>query len=597
MARLWRRPGLSWFAGFVAFSVVVAGCTGGNGDSDQTTIPASTAPASSTTAPSQPGNTAPIDRPHGGSVVIADDQEPPTLNKFVPGGASAIVLRIGQGCYAGVWDVDGYSLERIPELVTELPTVANGGVTVNDDGTMTVRYNIREEAVWSDGTPITGDDFQFTLDTIMDPALPIDRTTYDAIIGTVVGHKTFEYTMASPTVKYELLFSDIIPKHQVEGTDFELDWNDTMWVSAGPYVFAEWQKGEFIRFVRNEHYWKTDPETGQQLPYLDEVIFRFIPETSSLVEAFENREVDVIQPPPGMATIETLQTLEPDGAVVEVLNGTTWEQLGFQFGPGRLERNPDSANDNLNFRRAVAHAINRDLIVDEILNGQVEPLLSFLELSAPSLSTDAWAQYEYDVDQARAYLELAKQELGVDTIRAVFTTTSNSDTRVRLAELLADMLAEVGIECENDLENSQLFFGEHRETGYWDLASWAWSPPPGFSGALALLDVFDADKAPPEGQNFYRWGSPDSSVIDEHSMRYAEIYDMLEESIDPEILIPLMREAEQILADQVVIIPLYARLVTAAVWGDEIGGFKHNPTTATDTWNIEEWYRVDLAEQ
>jgi ABC-type transport system substrate-binding protein len=55
-----------------------------------------------------------------------------------------------------------------------------------------------------------------------------------------------------------------------------------------------------------------------------------------------------------------------------------------------------------------------------------------------------------------------------------------------------------------------------------------------------------------------------------------------------------MQEGEQILADQVVIIPLYARLVTAAVWGDEVGGFKHNPTQASHTWNMEEWYRVDL---
>ena len=55
---------------------------------------------------------------------------------------------------AGVQEIDGFTLELIPELVTELPTVDNGGVVVNDDGTMTVSYTIRDEAVWSDGTPI-----------------------------------------------------------------------------------------------------------------------------------------------------------------------------------------------------------------------------------------------------------------------------------------------------------------------------------------------------------------------------------------------------------------------------------------------------------
>lgn len=65
----------------------------------------------------------------------------------------------------GVWDIDGHTLERIPEVVTELPTVANGGV-VNPNRTMTVTYHIREEAVWSDGVPISGDDSQFSDDRL-----------------------------------------------------------------------------------------------------------------------------------------------------------------------------------------------------------------------------------------------------------------------------------------------------------------------------------------------------------------------------------------------------------------------------------------------
>ena len=66
-------------------------------------------------------------------------------------------------------------------------------------------------------------------------------------------------------------------------------------------------------------------------------------------------------------------------------------------------------------------------------------------------------------------------------------------------------------------------------------------------------------------------------------------------TVDDGELAALITEAEAILADNLVIYPLYARLVTAAVWEDEVGGFKHNPTQASHTWNIEEWYRVDLA--
>lgn len=56
----------------------------------------------------------------------------------------------------------------------------------------------------------------------------------------------------------------------------------------------------------------------------------------------------------------------------------------------------------------------------------------------------------------------------------------------------------------------------------------------------------------------------------------------------------LVGEMEQILADEVLVIPLYRRLDPGAVWADEIGGFSHNPWGAGPTWNIQEWYRADL---
>ena len=156
------------------------------------------------------------------------------------------------------------------------------------------------------------------------------------------------------------------------------------------------------------------------------------------------------------------------GAVVEVVESGEWEHLNFQFGENRLKRNPDSVNDNLNYRKAVAHTINKDLIVDEILAGQVEPLDSVVEVFAPTLSQGSWKQYDYNPETARTYVEAAKTELGVDTITTVFSTTSNNDARVKLSELFVDMFADVGIEYTNDLEDSQIFFGETLDFGNWD---------------------------------------------------------------------------------------------------------------------------------
>ncbi|MFV2001060.1 MAG: ABC transporter substrate-binding protein, partial [Acidimicrobiia bacterium] len=280
-------------AGFVAFALLAAACTPGGGASTTTTQVTTT-----TVAPTTTTTFAGPQYPVGGAVVVGVGREPETLNPFIPGGDDPIVATIGQSYFAGVYDVDGFTLELIPEVVTELPTVANGGVTVNDDGTMTVRYQIVDEAVWSDGIPITGADFQFTFDTIMDPANRATRTIYQDITETEFLGKTFSYTLAAPTVQFELLFGVIIPKHEVEGTDFVADWNDTMWVSGGAFSFDTWSRGNDLSVVRNDNYWRSDPETGQQLPYLDKVTFKFIPETESLINAFKARELDVIQPPP-----------------------------------------------------------------------------------------------------------------------------------------------------------------------------------------------------------------------------------------------------------------------------------------------------------
>jgi ABC-type transport system substrate-binding protein len=69
--------------------------------------------------------------------------------------------------------------------------------------------------------------------------------------------------------------------------------------------------------------------------------------------------------------------------------------------------------------------------------------------------------------------------------------------------------------------------------------------------------------------------------------------DEMNATVDIGELSELIQEVERIFADNAVFHPLYARPVTAAVWADEIGGFKHNPTQAGHTWNIEDWYRTD----
>ena len=615
-----RRGRFGWLA--LAAGLVLAACTEVGvettttaGPSTTTQAPATTAGPTTTTAAATTTLPGP---PRGGEAVIGDDQEPPTLNPYALGGDSYSVARLSRAWTCGTQEVDGETLELVPDLVVTLPTVANGGLTVNADGTETVRYRIRPEAVWEDGTPVSGFDYEFTYRTIMDPGNAINRRYYEDIIpdSVAAGEKSFEFTLSTPTLQVENLFSLILPKHQIEGTDFATAYDETGWLSCGPFRIESWQRGQSVRLVRNDNYWKTDPATGESLPYLDSLVVRFYPDQAALLEAFRGREVQAVTLPEDVAVVEEMRQLEGEGAVVDVVAGPTWEHLAFQFGENRLSRNAGSYNLHLNFRKAVAHAVDRQLIVDEVLGGLVEPMSSYVDAFSPQLSGAAWDQYDYNPARAREYLAALCAEEGVDCEavppKVVFTATFNSPARVLLSQLFIDMFEDVGIAYEAELEDSVLFFGDTLDLGNWDLGEWSFVGRPGLAELVWWHIMLDPEGPLPAGLNFCRWGTPEvadsedgwfdqpAGYSDENTARFAELWDLMNAGINEAELTAYVAEAEAILADQVVIIPLYQRPDAGAAWADTLGGYRHVPyylgelVQGGDTWNVEAWYRKDL---
>ena len=247
----------------------------------------------------------------------------------------------------------------------------------------------------------------------------------------------------------------------------------------------------------------------------------------------------------------------------------------------------------------MAYTIDRRAILQAVeVVPRVDAADSFVAFSVGD-ETHAWAQYEPDPERARQLVaqacEQEERDCAADPPLVVFSTTSNGDVRIRVAEALESQLEAVGIEVELDLEDSQLFFGETLEFGTWDMGLWAWVAAPGAAGAVAMLELFDPDAPPPGGRNYYRWGIPDSPTSgDDAVAQYRELLTDLRSTHDRDRAFELAVEMEQLLADEAVLIPLYNRLVVGAYWADEVAGFEMNPTQAGHTWNIETWYRVDL---
>lgn len=539
----------------------------------------------------------------GGAVLIAEDQWAPTLNPYAPDGDNVVVTTIGQAHLAGAYDIDAATRELIPELVVELPTVNNGGVVINDDGTMSVSWVIRDDAVWSDSVPIGGNDFVFTLEyrSAMDSCWPDDaelRPEPFEVGGTIesVAAKTITIRFEEAGFQHEELFPWVVPEHAVRGSDYCNDWNDRMWPAAGPFVVSEVASDQYVRLTRNQNYWKVDPEAGDRLPYLDEVEFRYIPESGEMIRRFGEGDVDVIQPPPFHETAAALQAIE--GVEVQILQGPVWEHINFQFGPNN--RNSDSLNQSRSFRQAVAHALDRDLLVAESYSGMLpESIDGFLGTLVPAASSQPWSVYDYDPERASALVEAACEEVerdcATDVPTVVFSTTSDGDVAVRLAEQLPEMLAKAGISVEVQLEESQLFFGDTLDLGTWDVGFWAWVGGSGASPLVSQFRFFDPDAPPPDGDNVYRWGTPGSPLSDDDAVAtFRTVLSELRATSDYAEVTRLAGVLELILAEEVAIIPLSSQPTMGAFWADQIAGFEMNPTRAGYTWNIESWHRIDL---
>jgi ABC-type transport system substrate-binding protein len=537
---------------------------------------------------------------------------------------------IDRAYHVGVHSTNPETIELEPNVVTKIPTVDNGGIVVNADGTFTVTYTIEPDAVWEDGTPVSGDDFAFTLETLRDPENRIvDYVGADILPDSIeVGPKSFSFTLGTPTPHLEDMFVALIPKHQVEGTDFLTDWNDRLWYSGGPFRFDEFRPDDgVLRLVRNENYWRTDPDTGQRLPYLDAIEYRNFPDTDAANAAFVAREIDVLglEIPGALGSTGLLGA----GATEVIRSSPNLEMLAFQLGQQRFERNPDSLTGELEFRRVVATALDRDAIAEAAWGPSVSALDSYVAVASPSMSRAPWSRYDFDPDRARKMLGDLCDRLARDCEAnppvVVFTSTDN-DARKRTAAAIADMLDAVGIETRVELEDADLFFGVSRSLGTiigdgrllrgeWDLSEWSYIALPGLSGLIWWHFLFDMDPDWPGFHNPMYWGTPEvtgwednpatpgdetvwnrpaSSAIDEFTRRFREITIEANSTIDENRLTALILEAEQIVADQVVIIPLFSNPTAFAVWTDEVADYEPiSPGLTHYSYEVELAYRLD----
>ena len=230
------------------------------------------------------------------TLTVGFAQEPDSMNGFYS--SMAFAQWANDLVQASLWDISD-TLEAVPVLAAEIPSIENGGIS-EDYLTYTIR--LKEGLLWSDGAPLTSDDLVFTYQMIEDPANNmLQGTTIAEALESVeaVDATTFTLTFNSPKPFPEDMagspgLSTILPAHifrpvyEAEGSIEFAEENQDPTVFSGPYVLAEWRRGEQMTFEANPNYAVGQPSIGS-------IVLRFFPDTETQYAALQAGQLDFVQ--------------------------------------------------------------------------------------------------------------------------------------------------------------------------------------------------------------------------------------------------------------------------------------------------------------
>jgi peptide/nickel transport system substrate-binding protein len=513
----------------------------------------------------------------GGRVTIGVQQEPERLSEIL--NATAVNNLICNLIFSKFVKYDD-QLRLVTDLIETIPTVENGGISPDH---LTYTYRLRKNARWHDGVPLTSADVAFTYDVIMDPKVNVEsREGWDAIsaVDTPDEHTViFRLEHAFPDFVSEIFFDEsVLPKHILEnqkGDAFHRSRFHRAPVGSGPFKFKEWESGSHLLLTRSDLYYGEGP-------FLDEILFKFIPDENALLIQLKTGEIDVYD----NADVSFLAQLKSaPGVNVSLTPTMMYEHID-------LNTESEVLRDR-RVRQALGFATNRKAIAELVYDGLVEPAPLDEYPSSKYFNPAAAAVARYDPLQARRLLRDAGwadddrdgilEKNGRD-LALTISTTAGRLNREKTELVLRDQYREVGIDLKVKNYNPTVFAGSYEENGIlkrgkFDLAMYAWlsSPEP-----ATKEDLYSSRTIPPNGQNHPR-------IRDE---RLTNLLEKGAHETDEAHRVEIYHEIADILVDEVPVIPLFWYTAVDA-YTDRLRNYKPNPTQSADTWNANTWYLAD----
>ena len=351
-------------------------------------------------------------------LVVAVPAEPPQLDPTT-NAAAAIDQIVNHNIYEGLVMTDSKG-NIVPGLAESWD--------ISDDGLVYTFY-LRKGVKFHDGHELTSADVVYTFERNRNPETGVPHPEYYATIESIeaLGDYTVQFTLSQVTAQFlaTLGLGDSVVLPNGAGEELKNQPNGT-----GPFKFVEWVAGDHITLERFEDYWQAD------IPYLDEGIFKFIPDPSAALAALQAGNVDVVV---RMDAAAALTIREAPG--LKVISGP---QNLVQIMAINNSREP--FND-VRVRQAIAYAINKDEVIQGTMFGYGTPIGSHLTPVSPYYIDLNW-MYPYDPEKAQELLAEAGYPGGFE---ATLRLPQPYDLHIKTGEVIADQLERVGIKLNLEI--------------------------------------------------------------------------------------------------------------------------------------------------
>jgi glutathione transport system substrate-binding protein len=481
-----------------------------------------------------------------------------------------------------------YTFSTLPDLSLALNEDVFASAEQTNTNPQTIVYEIKPEAVWNDGTPVSAQDFIFNWNyqngTVCPTCRPATTAGYDQIASVVGSNndKTVTVTFNQPYTDWKNLWSAGSPIYPAHVAAQQGDINSeaglvaaeayfgstTPTYSAGPYLVENWQDNTALTAVPNPQWY------GADKPKLDRVVYRIITDATQEPIALQNDEVQVIFPQPQVDLVQ--QVSQIPGVSQQQSLGLSWEHIDFNAD------NPFLAAEPL--RDALATATNVQEMIDKTVgqfNDEVVPLKSSVLL--PGL--EGYQDNVGDTGLGSGDIEAAKKILtdagytGVGT--ALVTPDGQTVPTMRMRYTVGNAIRQT---------QSEIFVAAARQLG----VPFEIQTTDDLGGTLDAYDydaiVFAYISSPfPFGNAQQEYTS--TSASNYVRFKNPEADRMLAEaasSTDPAAALATLNEVDKMILGASATIPLYQKPTYLAI-KDNIGNARDNPSLDSPTYNIEQW--------